>query len=55
MPNLFEDFFNPVYGHALWASILNGLKVLVIILVAGGGFTLLTGGTQPKHWPKSEH
>jgi hypothetical protein len=55
VPNLFDDFFNPSYGHALWTSIVHGLQVLVVIGAAGGLLTFLSGGTQPKHWPKSEH
>jgi hypothetical protein len=32
-----------------------GLQVLLAIGVTGAVFTFLTGGTQPKHCPKSEH
>lgn len=56
MPTLFEDFMNPVYFHALWVSIVNGLKVLVVVGVVGAGLTFMSGGTQPRHWPSnSEH
>lgn len=55
MPTLLEDFLNPTYGHALWASIVNGLKVLLAVGAAGALLTFATGGTQPKKWPKTEH
>jgi hypothetical protein len=55
MPTLFEDFFNASYLHALTSSIIHGLQVLLVIGTVGGALTFLTGGTQPKHWPKSEH
>ena len=55
MPNLIEDFLNPSYFHALWTSIVNGLGVLLVVGVSGALLTFTTGGTQPKHWPKSDH
>jgi len=55
MPTLAEDFLNPSYFHALWASIGYGLQVLAIVSVVGAAFTFLTGGTQPKHWPETDH
>ncbi|MFA5506815.1 MAG: hypothetical protein WC314_23475 [Vulcanimicrobiota bacterium] len=55
MPTLLEDFLNPAYFSALWSSIAHGLKVLMIAGVVGALFTFTTGGTQPKHWAKSEH
>jgi len=55
VPTLLEDFLNPSYFHALWTSIINGLMVLLVVGGVGAFLTFATGGTQPKHWPKSEH
>ena len=55
MPSLWEDFTNAGYIAALTSSIFNGLKVLVVVGGVGAALTFLTGGTQPKHWPKGEH
>ena len=50
-----KDFLDPSYFHALTTSIGYGLGVLLVVSGAGAALTFLTGGTQPKKWPKSEH
>ena len=55
MPDLMKDFLDPSCFHALTTSIGYGLMVLVGVSVTGAALTFLTGGTQPKKWPQSEH
>lgn len=55
MPTLYEDFLNPAFFEALANSVGYGLIVLLVLSGIGGGFAMLTGGTQPRKWGEHKH
>jgi len=47
-----QDFLKPEYFHAVATAVGYGFGVLLGMIVAGGAFTLLSGGTAALGWTK---
>ncbi len=50
-----QDFLKPEYFHAVGTAVGYGFGVLLGMIVAGGAFTLLSGGTAALGWKKTAH